>query len=336
MPTHTRPSAHDVARLAGVSQAAVSRAFTPGASISSGTREKVLDAANALGYRPNLLARSLIKGESGIVGVVIGSALNAFFASALDLLSVGLSKKQKHILVFTAQDSTSADLQVEELLKYRVDALLIMAAGMSAEMAKRCHSEGIPVVFFNRLPQKIDSVSTVVGNNRSGAKQIAEHLLRQGYKKISLIRGRENSLTGRERESGFISYLSKHGASLHSEAMGDFNREGAIEGTRKLLAAKSRPDAIFCTNDYMALAAIEVARHEFGLEIGTDLGVAGFDDVEQACWPSFDLTTFTCPIEAMIKTALEILLSDKKNLAPRLSTIEGVLRVRGSTTRKSS
>ena len=336
MPTNTRPSAHDVARLAGVSQAAVSRAFTPGASISAATREKVINAANTLGYRPNLLARSLIKGESGIVGVVIGSTLNSFFASAIDLLSAGLARKQKHILIFTARDASGSDPQVEELLKYQVDALLMMASGMSTAMAQRCQNEGVPVIFFNRPPQKIGGTSTVVGNNTSGAKIIAEHLLQQGYRRISLIRGRENSLTGRERESGFASYLSRSGVPLFSESVGGFTREGAIDATRTLLrvAKRQRPDAIFCANDYMALAAIEVARHEFGLSIGRDIGIAGFDDVEQAAWPSFDLTTFTCPIEAMIEKALTILLSGKDGISPKIWTIDGCLKIRGSTLRK--
>src|ERR1700761_9544834 len=86
------PSAHDVARLAGVSQAAVSRAFTPGASIAPATRDRVLEAAEALGYRPNLLARSLIKGKSGIIGLVIGNPSSPFFLGALDALSVRLAE----------------------------------------------------------------------------------------------------------------------------------------------------------------------------------------------------------------------------------------------------
>ncbi len=334
MTDRSQPSAHDVARLAGVSQAAVSRAFTPGASIAETTREKVFRAAESLGYRPNLLARSLIKGESGIVGIVIGSALNAFFAAALDLLSERLSKAGKHILMFTAKEIAAADSQVEELLKFRVDALLMMASGMSSAMAERCHAEKVPVIFFNRQPRKNENFTTVVGNNREGAKQIAEHLLKQGYKKIALIRGREESLTSRERETAFTSYLSKKDVPLHSVEIGNFNREGTIQAAKKLLSQKRRPDAIFCANDYMAFAAIEVARYEFGLTIGKDLGVAGFDNVEQASWPSFDLTTFTCPIDAMIEKTLEILLSDKKHAAPKLTVLDGVIQLRSSTIRK--
>ena len=334
MTDQIKPSAHDVARLAGVSQAAVSRAFTPGASIAEATREKVFSAAESLGYRPNLLARSLIKGKSDIVGVVIGSSLNAFFAAALEMLSQRLSQGGKHILIFTAKEGINADSQVEDLLKYRVDALLMMGSGMSSSMTARCHAEKVPVIFFNRQPRKTENFATVVGNNGEGAKQIAEHLLRQGYKKIAMIRGREESLTSRERETAFIAHLTKKNAPLHSVEIGHFHREGAIQATRKLLSQKRRPDAIFCANDYMAFAAIEVARYEFGLTIGKELGVAGFDDVEQASWPSFDLTTFTCPIDAMIEKTLVSLLSEKKNSLPKLTVLDGILKPRSSTVRK--
>src|SRR5580698_2293910 len=128
------PSAHDVARAAGVSQAAVSRAFTPGASIAKMTQAKIFHAAKSLGYRPNLLARSLIKGESGIIGVVIGHPRSIFFMSALHALSARLSQAQKHILVFTTEGKATADGHVEDLLKYRVDALLLMGIGLSRKL----------------------------------------------------------------------------------------------------------------------------------------------------------------------------------------------------------
>src|SRR5580658_1414662 len=175
------PSAHDVARLAGVSQAAVSRAFTPGASIAKATQDRVFDAAKSLGYRPNLLARSLIKGESGIIGVVFGNPKSIFFMSAFHALSARLSQAEKHILVFTAEGKATADVEVEDLLKYRVDALFLMGIGLSTKLAKQCREKGTPVVFFNLRSRDIKDFASVTVDNRGGARQMAAHLLEQGY-----------------------------------------------------------------------------------------------------------------------------------------------------------
>ena len=327
------PSAHDVARLAGVSQAAVSRAFTPGASIAAATREKIFEAAKALGYRPNLLARSLIKGRSGIIGLVMGNPSYPFFQTALNALSQRLADAGKHILVYTAEENATVDAHVEDLLKYRVDALLLMAASLSPKMADQCVSEGVPVISFGRSADKMAGLHDVVGDNVGGGARIAEHLLQQGYTRLGLIAGSPTTSSGREREKGFVDYLAAQGLSAPERAVGHFRRQDAFAAARTLLSRIPRPDAIFCANDDMALATIEAARYEFGLEIGRELGVAGFDDVEQASWPSFDLTTYSLPVDLMIEKTVEILLGGVPAEPPMHAIINGELKVRGSTRR---
>jgi DNA-binding LacI/PurR family transcriptional regulator len=331
----SRPSAHDVARLAGVSQAAVSRAFTPGASIAKDTRDKVFRAVKSLGYRPNLLARSLNKGESGIVGLVIGNPrhAHALFMAALDALSTRLSQAGKHILVFTAGGNSAADVHVEDLLKYRVDALVLMGTSLSSKLAEQCRKEGIPGISFNRSPRNARGFASVTGNNRDGARLIAEHLLQQGYRHLAFMAGFAGSSTVRERESAFTSYLASQGLPAPDREVGHGTRDGARQAARNLLARKPRPDAIFCANDYMALAAIEVARYEFGLQIGRELGIAGFDDIEEASWPSFELTTFSLPVETMIEKVVAMLLTTPRFKTPGQIIVDGVLKPRSSTRR---
>jgi len=327
------PSAHDVARIAGVSQAAVSRAFTPGASVAKATQDRIFHAAKSLGYRPNLLARSLIKGESGIIGVVFGNPRSLFFMSAFHALSARLSQAQKHILVFTQEGKATADGHVEDLLKYRVDALFLMGIGLSRKLAKQCRDKEIPVVFFNLRSREIKDFASVTVNNREGARQIAEHLLQQGYRRLAFMGGLTNSSTSHERESAFNKYLANQGLSAPMREVGSYDRDGAVLATRSLLSRKSRPDAIFCWNDYMALAAIDVARYEFGLEIGRELGIAGFGDIEQACWPSFNLTTYSQPVDTMIQEVAKILLANPPSKRPEHTIVDGVLKPRGSTQR---
>ena len=329
------PSAHDVARVAGVSQAAVSRAFTPGASIAKDTQSKVFRAAKTLGYRPNLIARSLIKGKSGIVGVIFGgNPRNPFFLSALYALLARLSQAGKHALVFTVDATSNADVPVEDLLKYRVDALLLMATSLSPRLADQCHHEGVPIIFFNRRPPKIKDFASICENNHQGARQIAEHLLQQGYKRPALMGGSSESSTGREREAGFTAYLTSQGLRAPEHEVGHFHRDGALHAARNLLARKPRPDAIFCVNDYMALAAIEVARFEFGLEIGREIGIAGFDDIDEASWPSFELTSYSISIESIVERVAALLLNTPRQQGPLHTVVDGVLKPRRSTLRK--
>lgn len=327
------PSAHDVARTAGVSQAAVSRAFTPGASIAAATRDKVFEAAKTLGYRPNLLARSLIMGRSGIVGVVIGNPHYPFFLAALDALSTRLSTVDKHILVYTSEANTTADAHVEGLLKYRVDAVLLMAVSLSPKMARQCRDEGIPIISFIRSARKLKGFASVTGDNVGGGAKIAEHLLQQGYRRLAVMAGLPDSTSSREREAGFVDYLAAQGAPAPERAVGHFLREGALKAARSLLSQTPRPDAIFCANDDMALATIEIARYEFGLAVGRELGVAGFDDIAQAAWPSFDLTTYALPLDLMMEKTVEILLDARGAERATHTIVAGDLKIRGSTRR---
>lgn len=329
------PSAHDVARLAGVSQAAVSRAFTPGASIANTTRAKVLRAAKSLGYRPNLIARSLIKGKSGIVGVVIGNPRNPFFISALDMLLGHLGRHGKHSLVYTMEGESGADVHVDDLLKFRVEALVLMATTLSAKLAEQCRAEGIPLVFFGRRPKYSKDFVSVSGDNREGGRMIAEHLVRQGYRRLAFIAGRPESSTSREREAGFTSYLASHGLPAPEREIGNFQRSGAMEAARRLLSSKSRPDAIACANDFMAIATLEVARYEFGLEIGREIGITGLDDIELASWPSYDLTTYSYPLQTMIEIVGSIVAGTPYLEHPGHKVIGGVLKARRSTQRNA-
>jgi LacI family transcriptional regulator len=327
------PSAHDVAKRAGVSQAAVSRAFSPGASISEATRSKVVKAARELGYRPNLLARSLITGRSGIIGVVIGNPRNPFFLEALDALSEQLSQAGLHLLVFTARADAHADGLVEALLEFRVDALLLMSATLSSELVERCRAERISVIFFNRRARMVEGFASVTGANFEGAGLIAEHLVARGYRKLAYMAGFENSSTSQEREAGFVAKIVSHALPMPEKAFGHYGRRGAAVAARHLLALHPRPDAIFCANDMMALATIEIARYEFGLQIGRELGVAGFDDIEGASWVSFDLTTYSQPIDAMIAKVTEIIVNSATSRDTRHIIVEGELKIRGSTRR---
>ena len=299
-------TAYDVARMAGVSQSAVSRAFTPGTSISKRMLLKVEEAARKLGYRPNLIARSLSTSRSNLIGVAIPPLENQFYPAVLEALSAAFGRLGYRLLLFTSQARQSFDPLLEEVLKSRVDALVMVAASISSSFADECKQSGLPVVLMNR---KTDSrmVSCVTGASRVGTEMIAEFLLAGRHRRYAFVAGDSSSSTSRDREKAFTMHLQKHGVKLSARAVGNYSFDETSAAARKLFSLKSRPDAIFCVNDHMALAVISVAKAEFGLEVGKAVSVVGFDDSELARWPVFGLTTYEQPIERMAERVVDII-----------------------------
>jgi len=335
----SRPAtAYDVAHRAGVSQSAVSRSFTEGASVSAATRLKVMEAASALGYRPNLAARALITRRSGIIGVAVSYLENQFYPSVLEALSQALAQALAQagyrMLLFTAKRHEPSDPVLEEVMRYRVDAILLLSASLSSHFDAECQKAGIPVILVNRRTDS-PNVWSVTGDNHGGARAIAAFLAAGGHRRFAFMAGLEDASTSREREEGFGQHLATQGLAPPRRAVGHYDFGAACDATRTLLRAKDRPDALFCANDHMALAAINVARAEFGLDVGRDLSIVGFDDAGPAAWPLFGLTTYVQPVEAMVEEVVTIVrrrLSDPGVTAER-RVVPGWLAVRASARR---
>ncbi|GHE87058.1 LacI family transcriptional regulator [Aliiroseovarius zhejiangensis] len=321
-----------VAERAGVSQSAVSRVFTPGASASKRTVEKVRKAAEELGYRPNSLARAMVSGKSRIIGLVVAYLENHFYPEALEKLSNALQEQGYHILIFMAS-STSGDIEsvVDEILDYQVDGIITASVAMSSDLTARCRKAGVPIVMFNRS-QDGPNLSSVASNNFAGGRKVAEFLLAGGHRKIGYIAGWEGASTQRDREAGFLAGLATGGQSLHSRAIGDFHADRAADAARHMFSAKDRPDAVFVCNDHMAFAVMDVLRSELGLSVPGDVSVIGYDDVPIAAWPAYDLTTVRQPANRMVAETVELLLGeiDGTGRGPQKIEIDGPLVVRGS------
>ena len=321
----------DVARRAGVSQSAVSRVFTPGASVSKKMAERVRAAADALGYRPNVLARSLITGRSRIIGLVVAYLENQFYPDALERLSAALQAQGYHILIFLAPGSAEAVAQViEDMLAYQVDGIVAASIGMSDEMAAECHAAGIPVVLFNR-GQEDPRLSQVTSDNFGGARKIAEFLVAGGHQRIAHITGWTGSSIGRDREAGFRAGLEEAGRHPVAVLNGEYEREIAADATREMMSTV-RPDAIFVGNDHMAFSVMDTLRAELGVRVPEDVSVVGYDDVPLASWAAYDLTTLRQSSGRMVDQTVDLLMAaiDGRDAAPRKLAIDGELIIRGS------
>ncbi len=322
----------EVARRAGVSQSAVSRVFTPGASASKSTALKVRKAAEELGYRPNVLARSLITGRTRIIGLVVAYLENQFYPVVLELLSRALQAKGYHVLVFMAENSTEKVAEVmEELLDYQVDGIITASVAMTNDLTARCTAVGIPVVMFNR-GQDDARLSEVTSDNIAGACRATEYLIAAGHTRIAHVMGWQGASTGRDRAAGFQQAMDAANLKPHAMIDGMYSRETATQVTRDLFAGAATPDAIFVGNDHMAFAVMDTLRFDLRLSVPDDVSVIGYDDVPLASWPAYSLTTIRQPVNRMVDATVDALMTqiDTPTTPPRKLRIDGPLVIRTS------
>ena len=327
-----RVTAQDVAKLAGVSQSAVSRVFTPGASASAKTAEKVRRAAAQLGYRPNVLARAMVSGKSRIIGLVVAYLENQFYPLALERLSNRLQEKGYHLLVFMVSNAAEeVDGAVEDMLDYQVEGIIAASASINSALTERCMQAGIPVVMFNRS-QDGAAFSAVTSNNLAGGREVARFLVEGGHERIAHIAGWQGSSTGRDRALGFRAGLEAAHVGLLAEVDGMYSRDVATEAARRLMDRPDPPDAIFVGNDHMAFAVMDVLRWDLGIDVPGDVSIVGYDDVPLAAWGAYRLTSVRQPLQRMVEATVEALLDriEAPNRDAQHIEIEGSLVVRQS------
>lgn len=303
----TPVTSRDVARLAGVSQSAVSRCFSPGASISEEKRKKILEAAKSLGYRPNSIARSLITRSSKTIAVVLSNLDNLFYSLVMEKASRHFQDQGYHLLLFVSPPGGECDAVIDEILRSQVEGILMLSVTLTEALARECAESGVPVVVINR-PANFKGISQVSSDNYHGGYWAGSFLAASGSERIAYLGGLRDSLTSKLRQKGFLDALSAFGKQCHAIEVGNYQFEPARQATRRLFATRPFPDAVFAANDHMAFAVMETLRYEFALRIPDDVSVIGFDDTPIADWPSYRLTTVRQPIELMVEKATELLL----------------------------
>lgn len=188
------------------------------------------------------------------------------------------------------------------------------------------------MIYVNRAGDNLAGACGIAGENVRGTEAIAEHLIGQGYRHLAYMAGVENSSVNVEREAAFSAYLGRHGLPPAIRENGRFSRAGATEAMRRLLSRDGRPDAVFCASDHMAAAAIDVARSEFGLKPGFEIGIAGFNDVPVASWPAYSITTYSLPVDRLADEIVSLIMApDDMPEGDRQIVVPGELIVRNST-----
>jgi LacI family transcriptional regulator len=272
----------DIARALDISVITVSKVMRDQPDVAAETRKRVLAKAQELGYRPNLTARSLVTGKSSQVGVIVPTLLHPFFAEVLEGLSSAMKQAGYAVMISSSmEDPVIEEAAIEQLLGHRMDGLIIASCNFSPIKFRQLKEQEIPFVLIDRFFP--DFRTDFVGvDDRAVGRIATEHLIAMGCKRIAHIRGLPFT-TGVGRFEGYKLALEEHGMKFDSSLVTPYMTADARDWQRSLLAMRSllagkRPDGVFCYNDPMAIAAVDVAL-EAGLRIPKDIAFIGCDNL---------------------------------------------------------
>jgi len=326
----SRTSAKDVAELAGVSRAAVSRTFG-GGQVSENVRERVLAAAEKLGYRPNAIARSLIGGKTNLVAVVTAGHDSIHNTMLIERLIVAITRRGKRALVLPATPDAGIDESILHAADYQVDAIVVIGGTVSPAIIDRLRRFEVPLFLYERYDDD-PGLECVTGDNEIGGRLAAVYLARCGHQRIAYVTKSLKTFSNAARREGFVSGLAESGLSLFAETTGEQGFEGGYQAAIRLFSTAELPDAAFCFNDEMAFGVIQAAA-VMKLKVPDDIAVIGYDDIPMASWPMFNLTTIHNAVDRPIRILLDRILArcdgDPPREAPHI--IKPELVVRGTT-----
>lgn len=323
----------DIAEKAGVSYATVSRAFKKDSEINDKTRERILQIATEIGYRPNAVARSLVTKKTNTIAILVPDISNPFFAElSLSLSSYAEAKGYGSIIGNTNWNKSYEDDRIHFMYEKRVDGIILKS--VNSVLSSTINSIDIPLVL---IAQSTDAdISFVDMDAIQGGYLGTKHLIQCGYKNIVFLSGVKNSYTAQLRVKGYKKALEEAGYAFDEKMCinGQYTIDSGYTCMNILLKQKSiKVDAVFCGSDIIALGALKSLK-EFGICVPDDFGVVGFDDISYASLPQIMLTTISQPRNDLAKKAFNILLGSMKNKKNiNKVTLEPKLIIR-ETTRK--
>jgi len=299
-------SAKQVAELAGVSRSAVSRTFTPGASVSEETRKRVISASEKLGYHVNHLARGLLRQSSGIVCLVAADTDAPYVSRLIRTLVRSLQQAGKVAMVLESTGSSeNVDHALKQTLNYRADATVVLSGTPPQSLIRTCLDNGQRLILINRDDQ-LSGPHNISLDNRGAARAAFQTLLAAGCNRLALVNSEAGTPSLMARERAFVECADERGIAVTVTRNGRTSYEAGVLGARRLFSGGERPDGAFCVTDLLACGFMDAARYEFGLAIPDQLSVVGFDDIEQAGWASYRLTTFSPDVAALVARVVEL------------------------------
>jgi len=298
----------DVAERAGVSKSAVSRAFTPGASVSARTRAKVEAAAAALDYRPNVLASSLTTGRTSLVGLISNNFTNPYFLEIFDSFTRALQKAELRPLLINLSAEEDAARSLSMLRQYNVDGVIVASSTLPPEFAAVFHDAGLPVVHAFGWSSPAPQTALVGIDNAEAGRLAARTMLSRGYGRVGFLGGPESASTTKDRCAGYMAELARSGLAPALRYCDAYSYAAGHAGMAAALETCPEVEAWFCGDDVIAVGALDAARSA-GLSVPGDVGLLGLNDMAIAGWDNIRLTTIRQPLEDIVAASVDLIRS---------------------------
>lgn len=306
-----RVTIHDVATHAGVSAMTVSRVINRSPRVSADTRERVEASIAQLGYVPNRLARGLIQRKTHAFGVIVPDVANPFFTLVVRGVEQVAWRAGYHVILCDTQGDLERERgYLEDMVAFQVEGVLIAPVGdRSRPQLRRLTRNNVPFVLVDRSITDFDA-DLVKGDSVGGARQLVEHLIALGHRRIGMVTETGDVSTARDRLEGYRQALERAGIDPDPELVVEssaIDPDAAAEGTLRLLALPDPPTAIFAVNNIAVVGVVEAARQQ-NLEIPRDLALVCFDDIEHVSRLYPFLTVMAQPAETFGTIATQLLL----------------------------
>jgi DNA-binding LacI/PurR family transcriptional regulator len=328
----------EVARVAGVSRATVSRVVNGSPKVSPEIRRSVERAIDRLGYVPNRAARSLVTRRSESIAVVITEPAtrlfsDPFFPRVIRGVSTALAARDLQLVLLMPDDAHEEERTVRYLSGGHVDGVILVSLHGNDPLPSELAARRVPLVVVGRpLGVEVDHVDA---DNRGGAALATRHLLEGGRRRIATITGPADMVAGIDRLAGYRDALGEAGVPIDPEliGVGDFTHEGGTAAMERLLATRPDLDAVFCASDLMAVAALGVLQTG-GRRVPEDVAVVGYDDAPIATTTRPQLTSIRQPVEEMGREMVHLLVEsmERRDRVPRRVILATELIRRASST----